>query len=68
VPRLPQQAGAEHPLTEIIRLGKQHGVDELEITMAQEAGIAFKAPIPDISIELNVGTSGTMTVKVKYKT
>jgi hypothetical protein len=52
---------------EIIRLGKEQGVDELEITMSQQAGIGFKSPIEGTPIEFNVGTSGTMTLKVKYK-
>src|SRR4051794_19323187 len=53
--------------TEIIRLGKEQGVDELEITMSQQAGIGFKSPVDGVPIQFNVGASGTMTLKVKYR-
>ena len=52
---------------EIIRAGKEHGVDELEITMSQQAVIGFAAPIERAPIELNAGPAGRMTLKVKYK-
>jgi hypothetical protein len=52
---------------EIIRAGKEHNVDELEITMSDQAGIGFGTNIDGFPIEFNAGTQGKITIKVKYK-
>lgn len=50
-----------------IRAGKDSGVDEMEISMAHEAGLNLKAPIEGINISMKAGSEGTITMKVKYK-
>ena len=52
---------------EIIRAGKDHSVDEIEITMSEKAGLSLGSSIEGFPIECTIGTSGTMTIKVKYK-
>jgi hypothetical protein len=53
---------------EIIKTGKEQGVDELEVTMSQKAGIGLDlSGIDGISVDTTFGTSAKMTMKVKYK-
>lgn len=52
---------------EIIRAGSEHNVDELEIVMSEKAGLSLGSNVQGFPIECTVGTSGTMTIKVKYK-
>jgi len=51
----------------IIRAGKENGVDEIEITMSQKAGVGLSSDVDGVPIEFIVGASGTMKLKVKYK-
>lgn len=53
---------------EIIRAGRENNVDELEITMSEQAGIGLGSSIEGFPIQFDAGTQGKMTVKVKYKT
>lgn len=52
---------------EIIRAGKECGVDELEITMSEKAGLSLGSSIEGFPLEFLAGASGNMTLKVKYK-
>ncbi|GBD54035.1 hypothetical protein NIES298_19140 [Microcystis aeruginosa NIES-298] len=52
---------------DIIRAGKENGVDEIEITMSQKAGVGLSSDVDGVPIEFIVGASGTMKLKVKYK-
>jgi hypothetical protein len=52
---------------DIIRAGKENGVDEIEITMYQKAGVGLSSDVDGVPIEFIVGASGTMKLKVKYK-
>ena len=52
----------------IIQAGKNNGVDELEITMSEKAGIGLNSNIEDLPIEFLIGNSGNIILKVKYKT
>lgn len=51
----------------IIQAGKENGVDELEITMSEKAGLSLGSSVEGFPVELNAGKSGNVTVKVKYK-
>jgi hypothetical protein len=53
---------------DIIRAGKEHGVAELEITMSQDAGLSFGSTFEGLPVQAKGGTSGTMTLRVRYKT
>ena len=47
---------------------KEQGVDELEVTMSQKAGIGLDlSGIDGISVDTTFGTTAKMTMKVKYK-
>lgn len=52
---------------EIIKAGQEAGVDELEITMSERAGIGLKSELEGLPIDLIAGSSGKFTLKVKYK-
>jgi hypothetical protein len=45
----------------------EHGVDVLEITMSEKAGIGLGSSVQGFPLEFHVGKKGNMTVKVKYK-
>ncbi|CCI20928.1 KH domain-containing protein [Microcystis aeruginosa] len=51
---------------DIIRAGKENGVDEIEITMSQKAGVGLSSDVDGVPIEFIVGASGTMKLKVKW--
>ena len=52
---------------EIIKAGKQAGVDNMEVTLDQKAGLNFGSEIEGLPIKVMVGKSGKMTINVKYK-
>jgi len=54
---------------EIIKEGAKSNVDELKITLNQEAGLKLKGEIKEFetNIDFKVGQDGNMIVKVKYK-
>lgn len=58
-------------IKEIIRSGKENGVDELEIKIAKEAGINIGASLDQIGIPCNakfkVGAQGETIINIKYK-
>ena len=51
----------------IIQAGKKNDVDELEITMSEKAGLSLGSSVEGFPVEVVAGTSGKMTLKVKYK-
>jgi len=58
----------QEAVIEIIKTGKEQGVDELEVTMSQKAGIGLDlSGIDGISVDTTFGTTAKMTMKVKYK-
>lgn len=52
---------------DIIKAGRQNGVDEMEIKLNNANGLKFKAPFEGCDIETVLGNDNTMTLKVKYK-
>ena len=52
---------------ELIKAGRINNADELEITLAQDAGINIQAELEDIPVKAMIGKSGKMKIKVKYK-
>ena len=54
---------------EIIKIGEEQNVDELEIILNQEAGIKLKGEIKDLNanVDFRIGQEGNMIIKVKYK-
>ncbi|WP_411851314.1 hypothetical protein ACLB90_01590 [Stenotrophomonas sp. LGBM10] len=52
---------------DLIKAGAENNVDEMEITLSEEAGLHIKSAHPDVPIKLTVGKSGTVTMKVKYR-
>lgn len=58
-------------IKEIIRSGKENGVDELEIKIAKEAGVNIGASLNEIGIPCNVkfkaGAQGETVINIKYK-
>jgi hypothetical protein len=58
-------------IKEIIRSGKENGVDELEIKIAKEAGINIGANLREIGVPCNVkfkvGAQGETIINIKYK-
>ena len=51
---------------EIIKAGKDSGAESLEVTLSQKAGLNFGSDVDGIPIQVMVGKSGSMTLKVKY--
>ena len=58
-------------IREIIRSGKENGVDELEIKIAKEAGVNIGANLHEIGVPCNVkfkvGAKGETIISIKYK-
>jgi len=52
---------------ELIKAGRDNGVDEMKITLDQTAGIDIGVDIEGIPIKAKIGKSGKMTLEVKYK-
>ena len=52
---------------ELIKKGKENGVDEMEITMENNRGGKFNIPVEDAKIDASVGTDEKLHVRVKYK-
>lgn len=52
---------------ELIRKGKEQGVDEMEITMSNKRGFRLNAPVDGVNIDTMIGADEKMHVKVKYK-
>lgn len=58
-------------IKEIIRSGKENGVDELEIKIAKEVDVNIGADLHEIGVPCNVkfkvGTQGETIISIKYK-
>ena len=52
---------------ELIKKGKEQGVDEMEITLNNVRGGKFNIPVEDAKIDVSVGTDEKIHVRVKYK-
>lgn len=52
---------------EIIKAGKDNGIDELEINVSQAVGLKILSGLEGLSTDATIGTAGKMTIKVKYK-
>lgn len=52
---------------DLIKAGAENNVDEMEITLSEEAGLHIKSAHPEVPIKLTMGKSGTVTMKVKYR-
>lgn len=52
---------------DLIRAGKQNGVDEMEIKMQNSNGFKFKTLVEGCNIDTVFGNDNTVTLKVKYK-
>jgi hypothetical protein len=51
---------------ELIKAGKENGVDEMEIKLKQFAGGKLNIP-EDVNIDVQIGKSEETVIKVKYK-
>ena len=52
---------------DIIKAGKESGVDEIEIELDQKVGVDIGADLEGIPVKFMVGKNGKMKLKVKYK-
>ena len=53
---------------QLIKRGKENGVDEMEITVKNSRGFKLNVPIDDgIKIDTMIGADEKMHIKVKYK-
>lgn len=52
---------------DIIKAGKDSGVESLEVTLDQQVGLHFGSNVEGIPIKATMGKSGNMTIKVTYK-
>lgn len=53
--------------TDLIKQGKENGVDEMEITMNNVKGLKINIPIDEMKIDAVIGADDTIKMKVKYK-
>ena len=51
----------------LIKVGKKNGVKKMKITLDQEAGLNFEAPIKGVNIRAMAGSKGKITMEVEYK-
>ena len=58
-------------IKEFIKAGKESGLEELEISVSDDIKIGGKADLTPtgipVNLTLNLGSSGTTTIKAKYK-
>ncbi len=47
--------------------GKENGVDEMSIIMADTKGLKINIPIDGVKIDTIIGSDNTVTMNVKYK-
>lgn len=53
---------------DLIKVGKERGVDEMEITLDNKNGFHFDAPIDEgIKIDTVLGSDEKVRIRVKYK-
>lgn len=52
---------------ELIKTGKDNGVDEMEITVDNQVGLNIGAEIEGMPISAKIGSNGKTTLKIKYK-
>ena len=53
---------------DLIKVGKEKGVDEMEITLDNKKGLHFDAPIDEgIKIDTVLGSDEKVRIRVKYK-
>lgn len=52
--------------TEIIKQGKESGAKKIKVTIDQQAGANFSAPIDGVNISAMLGSNGKMTLEVEY--
>jgi len=52
---------------ELIKKGKEQGVDDMEIVMDNKRGFKLNVPMEDVKIDALVGADDKMHIKVKYK-
>ncbi|MFG0764965.1 hypothetical protein [Aeromonas rivipollensis] len=51
---------------DLIKAGKENGVKKMTITMDEQAGIHFDAPIEGAKISFSAGSKGKTTLNVEY--
>lgn len=51
----------------IIKAGKENGVEKMTIVMDEQAGAHFSAPIEGVNISAGVGSKGKIRIEVTYK-
>ena len=52
---------------DLIKAGRDNGVDEMRITLDQTAGVDIGAEVEGIPVKAKIGKSGEVTLEVKYK-
>lgn len=60
-------AAQKQAAIDLIKAGKENGVDSMRITLDQTAAIEFGSGIGCIPIKCKIGKSGHMTIEVHYK-
>jgi len=54
-------------IAELIKAGKENGVNEMEITSNKLTGLDLKMPNVDADIKVSVGAKNETIIKIKYK-
>ena len=52
---------------ELIKAGRENGLEEMRVTVDQNAGIDIEAKLKGIPIKTKIGNSGKITIEVKYR-
>lgn len=52
---------------ELIKSGKENGVDKMTIVMDEQAGAHFSSPIEGVNISAGIGSKGKIKIDVTYK-
>lgn len=51
----------------MIKAGKENGASSVEVTLDQKAGIDIESVLEGVPLNVTVGKSGKMMIKVDYK-
>ncbi|MBX8512185.1 hypothetical protein K5D34_21105 [Pseudomonas cichorii] len=52
---------------ELIKSGKQNGVDKMTIVMDEQAGAHFSCPLEGVNVSAGIGSKGKIKIDVTYK-
>ena len=60
-------AAQKNVAIDLIRAGKEHGVEQMTIVLDQTIGMDIGAEVDGVPIKVKIGDSGHVVVSVKYK-